>query len=68
LRRNKNYYSRKGLVVIHSHVRRKDDNSYLGKAHVDILKFDNGIVIEHWDVVQRISEDVPANNNTMFKN
>lgn len=36
-----------------------------GRAIIDIFKFENGKVVEHWDVAQDIPES-PKNNNTMF--
>jgi predicted SnoaL-like aldol condensation-catalyzing enzyme len=50
-------------VVLHSHVIREPDDR--GMAVVDIFRFENGKIVEHWDVVQEIPEK-SANNNTMF--
>lgn len=36
-----------------------------GRAIIDIFKFENGKVVEHWDVAQDIPEK-PRNNNGMF--
>jgi predicted SnoaL-like aldol condensation-catalyzing enzyme len=50
-------------VVLHSHVIRQPDDR--GMAVVDIFRFENGKIVEHWDVVQEIPEK-SANTNTMF--
>ena len=50
-------------VVLHSHMIRKPGDR--GMAVVDILRLENGKIVEHWDVVQGVPE-TPANNNTMF--
>jgi len=51
-------------TVAHCHYRfGKDDR--LGKAIVEIFRFEEGLMVEHWDVIQ----DVPptdANGNGMF--
>ncbi|MDE4142127.1 nuclear transport factor 2 family protein [Phaeobacter gallaeciensis] len=51
------------LVAAHSHYINAPGD--LGQAVVDIFRFENGKIVEHWDV----HEDVPetaANDNTMF--
>ena len=53
------------LVALHIHVKRSPD--VLGFAVVDIFRIENGKVVEHWDVVQRIPEPKDVKNaNTMF--
>ena len=43
------------LVVVHSHGRRTEED--LGAAIVDIFRVEEGMVAEHWDVVQMIPEE-----------
>jgi predicted SnoaL-like aldol condensation-catalyzing enzyme len=53
------------LVALHIHVKRSPD--VLGFAVVDLFRVENGRVVEHWDVVQRIPEPKDVkNSNTMF--
>ena len=53
------------LVALHIHVKRSPD--VLGFAVVDLFRVENGKVVEHWDVVQRIPEPKDVkNSNTMF--
>jgi predicted SnoaL-like aldol condensation-catalyzing enzyme len=51
------------LVVIHAHVTNSPDDR--GVAVVDILRYENGKAVEHWDVIQPVPETA-ANDNTMF--
>jgi predicted SnoaL-like aldol condensation-catalyzing enzyme len=51
------------LVVLHAHIRNSPDDR--GQAVVDILRYENGKAVEHWDVIQPIPESA-ANDNTMF--
>jgi predicted SnoaL-like aldol condensation-catalyzing enzyme len=51
-------------VVPHSRWHGLSD-SPRGEAVVDIYRWENGKVVEHWDVIQPIPETA-ANNNTMF--
>ena len=51
------------LVVIHAHVTNSPEDR--GVAVVDILRFEDGKAVEHWDVIQPIPETA-ANDNTMF--
>lgn len=52
------------LVAVHSHYKfgPKDER---GSAIVDIFRFENGKIVEHWDVIQAIPEG-SENPNTMF--
>ncbi len=52
----------KDLVVLHL-----KDNTYggNGSAVIDIFRLENGMIVEHWDVIQDIPSE-SANNNTMF--
>lgn len=51
------------LVFLHVHsVENADDR---GQAVVDIFRVENGVIAEHWDVIQAVPE-TSANDNTMF--
>jgi len=52
------------ITVAHCHYKFGDSDP-LGKAIVEIFRFEDGLMVEHWDVIQ----DVPAtdkNGNGMF--
>lgn len=48
-------------VIVHYHVRRWPGD--LGWAVVDIFRVSNGLIIEHWDVMQNVSADSPNPNS-----
>ena len=50
-------------VILHVHAVREPGTR--GSAIIDIFKLENGKIVEHWDVVQPISEKA-ANTNGMF--
>jgi predicted SnoaL-like aldol condensation-catalyzing enzyme len=50
-------------VIVHDHA--VCEPGTLGFAIVNIYELENGKVVEHWDVIQRIPEKA-ANNNGMF--
>lgn len=51
------------LVVVHAHVRHKPDD--LGAALVHIFRFENGRIVELWDLGQEVPEESP-NQYGMF--
>tara|TARA_R110002012_G_scaffold62590_1_gene164633 strand:- start:13787 stop:14254 length:468 start_codon:yes stop_codon:yes gene_type:complete len=51
------------LVWLHVHSTNGDDDQ--GEAVVDIFRVDDGMIVEHWDVIQSVPEE-SANDNTMF--
>lgn len=50
-------------VIVHSHV--IPDPDAPGLAVIDIMRLENGKLVEHWDVIQPIPLE-PLNSNTMF--
>ena len=59
----KHIFADDDYVIVHDHAVREPGT--LGFAIVNIYKLENGKMVEHWDVIQRIPEK-PANNNGMF--
>lgn len=51
-------------VVVHNHA--KNDDSDLGRAIVDIMRLENGKIVEHFDVVQPVPAKT-VSGNTMFE-
>lgn len=51
------------LVMVHSHV--KQSPEHLGAAVVHIFRFQDGLIVELWDLGQAIPEHSP-NENGMF--
>lgn len=53
------------LVAVHFHFRRTKDER--GMAAVDILRFEGGYLVEHWDVMQPVPDPATTrNSNGMF--
>ena len=50
-------------VILHVHAVRTPGAR--GSAIVDVFKLENGMIVEHWDVIQEIPEKA-ANSNGMF--
>jgi predicted SnoaL-like aldol condensation-catalyzing enzyme len=50
-------------VVVHVHVSRRPGD--LGLAVVDIFRLEDGMIVEHWDVIQEVPEH-PVNPNPMI--
>lgn len=48
-------------VTVHYHVRRRPDDP--GWAVIDIFRIENGMIAEHWDVMQDVIEGGPNPNS-----
>lgn len=59
----KHAYADGDFVLLHSHWVRVPGEP--GEAVVDIVRLEQGKLVEHWDVIQPIPETT-ANQNTMF--
>lgn len=53
------------LVVVHSHVTTNPSDEFSGLAVFDLFRLENGLIVEHWDIIQDIPE-ATANGNSMF--
>ncbi|MFK4729768.1 nuclear transport factor 2 family protein [Agromyces mediolanus] len=51
--------------LVYLHVRSTDRPGELGSAVVDVFRVDDGLIVEHWDVIQEVPAE-SANDNTMF--
>lgn len=51
------------LVWLHVHSTNGEEDR--GEAVVDIFRVEDGMIVEHWDVIQPVPEE-SANDNTMF--
>lgn len=51
------------LVWLHIHSTQNPDDR--GEAVIDIFRVQDGMIVEHWDVIQAVPE-TSANENTMF--
>ena len=56
---------RADLVAVHFHFRREAGTR--GHAIIDILRVEDGYIVEHWDVMQDVSDPATSKNqNGMF--
>lgn len=53
------------LVFVRLKLYRPQCTSGRGEAGVDLFRFENGKIVEHWDVIQEVPEK-SLNDNTMF--
>lgn len=53
------------LVFVRLKLFRPQNTSGRGEAGVDLFRFENGKIVEHWDVIQEVPEH-SLNDNTMF--
>lgn len=51
--------------LVYLHVHSTQNPNELGKSGVDIFRVRDGVIVEHWDVIQSVPEKA-ANENGMF--
>lgn len=51
--------------LVYLHVHSTSGPTDRGQAVIDIFRVDNGMIVEHWDVIQEVPAEA-ANDNTMF--
>lgn len=64
----KRLFAEDNFTIAHCHYRFGDDDSH-GKAIIEMFRFEDGFMVEHWDVIQPVPETNVtgnANGNGMF--
>ena len=51
------------MAAVHTHMRMASDDR--GSAVVDLFRLENGMIVEHWDVIQAVPSE-SANDHPMF--
>ena len=59
----KRVFGESDYITVHAHWKEHADD--IGTAVMDIFRLENGRVVEHWDVMQPVPEEM-AHDNSMF--